>query len=210
MTDKLAYAFTDIKPTPGRGTARDNFIEGAAIIKAITGGDDVDIEVKNVARGFSVRLPCAIWVASNFAPKWVDGVEDAVAWRRRMCPVVFEQSVPDEAKIPDLAEKMFGAEGPHIAMTCIQAFADGVARTGWPQLTERALRHLASWIDSAKGEQVLYVESFIVHTGNVEDKIPNKDLFSEYANYAGIAEDSSGRSAITKALTNAVPDHFWD
>ena len=207
MAKKLAYVFTDVKPAPGTGSARDSFLEGAAIIKAISGGDYVDIEIKNVSQGSSAQLPCAIWVATNFAPRWVDGVEDAEAWRRRMCPVIFETSVPDELKIAGLADKMFEHEGPNIAMKCIQAFADAVSQGAWPQLTERAQRHLASWIDSAKGEQVMFVETNIVHTGNSNDVIINNDLYAEYAFYAGL-DEVKGASAAGRALTRALRDTY--
>ena len=183
MTDSLAYAFTDVKPMPGRGTSRDIFMEGASTIKSISGQDAVDIEIKNIARGYSVQLQCSIWVASNFAPKWIDGVEDSEAWRRRMCPVIFEQSIPDDEKIPDLAEKIFDSEGPDVAMRCIQAFASGIARGNWPQLTERSEKYLRSWINSAKGDQVMFVENYVIHSGVEEEYLSYIHLRIEYSKH---------------------------
>ena len=208
MIDSLAYAFTDVKPMPGRGTSRDIFMEGASTIKSISGQDAVDIEIKNIARGYSVQLQCSIWVASNFAPKWIDGVEDSEAWRRRMCPIIFEQSIPDEEKIPDLAEKIFAEEGPDVAMRCIQAFAGGIARGNWPQLTERSEKNLRSWIDSAKGDQAMFVENYLIHSKMEEEYLSYIHLRVEYSKHMGLDEALDGRSSQIRQLFDAVRDTF--
>ena len=208
MVDSLAYAFTDVKPMPGRGASRDIFMEGASTIESISGQDAVDVEIKNIAKGYSVQLQCSIWVASNFAPKWIDGVEDSEAWRRRMCPVIFEQSIPDEEKIPDLAEKIFLDEGPSVAMKCIQAFSRGIASNNWPQLTERADKYLRSWIDSAKGDQVMFVENYIIHSGDEKEYLSYIHLRSEYSRHIGVEEMIDGRSSQARQLFEAIRDTF--
>ena len=202
MRRLLAYTFNDLPPMPARNAAK-GFMDGAHVIKNISGGDPVDVEVKGDPRAYSMRLPCAIWIATNFAPKWMDGVEDAEAWRRRIAPVVFNDPIPKEQQIDNLAMNIFQQEGPHVALKCIQAYSNAKQRGQWPMLTETSHRYLMQWIDTAKGEQSVFARENIIVTGIREDTISNLELRSAYAEYIG-ETDIHHNSKEAKALTDVM------
>ena len=96
--------FPDMPKAPtSKGRALDQFNEGKAIVKNISGGDDVPVELKNKDQ-VTMRPNCAVWMESNFTWAWLTAGEetedsDVLAWYRRA--VFIPMNVYMEVQVAD-------------------------------------------------------------------------------------------------------------
>ena len=120
------------KPPTAHGRALDTFREGAAILKSISGGDDVSVEVKNKDQ-VTIRPNSTVWMDSNFRWTWLTaGKEtddvDIQAWYRRL--VFIPMNLVMETPVGEY-EKRFIPELGAIAWYGAHSYLDKVRRGEW-------------------------------------------------------------------------------
>ena len=129
LVGKAALTLDDLpRPPDARAfNQHANHFAGLGIIKQLSGGDLLPVERKGGAT-VSMRLPVAVWGASNFALRWLQGAEDVGAWERRLWLLAFDNEVPEDERIPDYESVVLGDEHAAIASYCIGRYAAAVAR----------------------------------------------------------------------------------
>ena len=149
----------DLAQKPRSGAKRDEYIEGVAVIKNITGEDAVTVEEKH-RKPYSAVLNLSIWCATNHPPEFLTSGADASAWKRRMLIASFPSSVDDGKRVESLDEAIFGAEGAKIALNCIVAFAMS-RKEGKYTEPLRSVKLMDSLIEDAQGVEYKFAEKFL-------------------------------------------------
>ena len=91
-----------------------NFLnkESASTLKSLTGGDPMDVEIKNSMDSPSLNTQFNVIVTSN--SRLIVHLEgDVDAWQRRLAIVSYERPAPAN-KIPDLDKRIVSEEGPGV------------------------------------------------------------------------------------------------
>jgi putative DNA primase/helicase len=152
-------------------------------LKAITGGDPLRYEQKNVQAGDSFVFEGVVMIAAN---EPIQSSDYTSGLARRRIPIFFNQTVSEEQKLamPDFEERI-AAEIPGLLnlLLCIE-----------PQVADRTIRNPGPSIGKAKLEAEIETnpllswmnERLIRCTSGAETQIGNNDiegLFRDYTNY---------------------------
>ena len=186
-----ALIVSDCPALPSLKSAqRGDFEAGLGTLKALSGGDPVDVERKHgPARSVTLDLGC--WIGSNFPPQWPRSAEDLSAWLRRFAPVQFEK-VALPARVENVEQRILERDGRGcLAGYFIGRYAAAVQRSradglGMVRFTEPAssraiLANIEAGTVGSVGEFVRQRLRFA--PGNA---IPLAELLSAAGKFAGL------------------------
>lgn len=162
-----------------------------ALLKQITGGDQITARYMR-QDNFTFRPQCTLIVDANNAPS-VRGIDEA--FRRRMCVIPFDVTIPPEKVDPDLPDKLL-REGPAILRWLI----DGAVK--WH---ESGLK-IPSRIEKATNEYLDQEDTFGAFINECFDTDPTKwvhnaqirQAFSSYM--AGQGASGWGSASLSKEM----------
>ena len=211
LRGKHIIVVADMSRRPGRGSAQADFDAGMGTLKNLTGGDPVDVEVKN-QQSHSRVLNVAVLVGSNFEPRWIVGSEDASAWERRLLPFQF-LSKPAHASDRFLSSTLL-PELPEIAAWCVTAYAQRLRGAHAEQRyietddfrSEAMRRRIARIIEAARGEAGVFVAQEVMLAEDPQEFVTRKALAAAFAEFLGHEELKDGqRYALFREIEFAFP-----
>ena len=211
LRGKHLLVVADMSRRPSRGSAQADFDAGMGTIKNLTGGDPVDVEVKN-QNARSRTLDVAVIVGSNFQPRWVVGSEDASAWERRL--LVFEFFNKPEQSSARFLENSLVPEAAEIAAYCLGRYAWRVRQrsVSGGDLSVSDFRseamdlRIASIVEAARGEAGMFVAQEVALTNEAEAFLLRKHLTNAFAQFLGSKEVSDGqRNALFREVEFSFP-----
>ena len=211
LRGKHIIVVADMSRRPGRGSAQADFDAGMGTLKNLTGGDPVDVEIKN-QQSHSRVLDVAVLVGSNFEPRWIVGSEDASAWERRLLPFQF-LSKPAHASARFLDTTLV-PELPAISAWCVTAYADRLRHARAEQRdietddfrSEAMRRRIARIIEAARGEAGVFVAQELGLAGDPQEFVTRKALAAAFAEFLGHEELKDGqRYALFREIEFAFP-----
>ena len=146
---------------------------GSDRFKALVTGDPVSAKII-YQRPFSFT-PNAIHIfATNQLPNFSGGVDPGV--KRRLVSINFENSIPKQTRIPNIARKILREHGEELLALAVSAAADVFANGGY-SIPESVMKNTEDWFEDA--DSVLSwisdggLERNVFHTG-----ILAKELFA--------------------------------
>lgn len=167
-----------------------DFLEkpSASVIKAMTGGDTIDAELKQSNGMFFVEGRFNIVITCNEKLRLlIEG--DAGAWRRRLAIIKF-RNVPPAKETKDFARVLFEEEGPRILAWAIKG----------------ALKMFADF------ERIGRIEMSSEHKGLVDDLIAESQSVEKFIDENLIAAKGIGnvtRNEVTEAYHLYCSDRGW-
>lgn len=169
-----------------------NFLQqkGAYMIKALTGGDWLDAEVK-AGKDFlplEGNFNCGVVCNSRLKVRlW----GDAEAWRRRLMILICDAPpIEEEKKVKDFDAWLVANEGPGILNIFIRG-AFKILRSGKMEMSERQKKSVNDLLDESDSIRVFLSERVEAHKGACVTK---DDLRSAYAEFC----DENGWDAETE------------
>ena len=176
--------------------------KGAHVIKALVGGDRLEVEVKGGNESFEVRGEFNVVITSNSRLQVkLDG--DAGAWRRRLLIILFDQ-IPTEKRIPFFAQQLLEDEGAGI----LRWMVDGVLlllkdleQFGTIQLSEAQIRRVEDLISESDS-----IRSFVrdrVIAASSESNVTTAELIEAYFDYC---DDRGWQAQPRRRFETAVAD----
>lgn len=164
-----------------------DFLEekGASTLKAMVGGDPINVELKNKNGSFSMngRINVALTCNERLT---VRIASDAGAWERRLAIIKFEGPIPKN-KIPDFGKVLFEEEGPQIlawAIEGVQLLMQDLKKYARIHRTERQLNIVKDLLRESQSLEH-FVQSKIESARGIGDVTKN-DVLDAYANFCHI------------------------
>ena len=185
-----------------------SFLErkGAAVLKAITGGDDLSTESKGTM-GQSTVAKLDVMVTTNCRLR-VRLENDVGAWARRLLIIPFHRP-PPLRPIPDFAEKLFGEEGQGILNWAITGALTLLAEMdlhGRLQVTagqQKRVDDLLAESDSVRA----YLRADVAACGGLD--VTTDELVKGYKKYCeGMDWQPRSVSEIERALPDLMMEQF--
>jgi len=160
-----------------------------ARLKKLTGEDAITAALK-YENLFEFRMSAKLVLATNHRPE-IPAADDAI-WRR-VRQVNFDQPVPEEKRIDDLAQALLETEAPGILAWAVRGFVEyqSFGRLREPEELRKAVR------EYRENEDVIreYVDERI--TLKLGAKISKQDVYRDYSDWA---KDSNLRPAARKKV----------
>ncbi len=157
-TDKLnsrfeTHALQDKTVGMGKDEKR-NYLgsEGAALLKCLTGGDNIETEQKFGGKRQMLGNLFVFITSNGRMLIRLDG--DASAWRRRLVVYVFDRKIPVR-RVANFAEVLIREEGAGILDWLVEGYMAHqreLAEHGTLKLTEDQQRRVDDWIMESEGE----------------------------------------------------------
>ena len=151
----------DLGKRPRGSSQRDDYLQGAALLKAITGRDAVTVERKH-KEAQSARLDVSFVAASNHSPEFLTSGADSGAWGQRMLICVFPAQVDTNKRIEGIERLIFDDCGPAVAAEMIAAYLRSRGRGGYTQPATH-VAEMAALVEDAKSLADRFVEERIVY-----------------------------------------------
>jgi len=151
----------DLGERPRGSSQRDDYLRGAALLKAITGRDAVTVERKH-KEAQAVRLDVSFVAASNHPPEFLTSGADSGAWGQRMLIDVFPTQVDTNKRIEGIERLVFDDCGPAVAAEMIAAYLRSRVRGGYT-LPATHVAEMAALVEDAKSLADRFVEERIVY-----------------------------------------------
>lgn len=176
---KILLTLDDLPDRP-KGIGKAEFDQALAFIKNITGGDSVSAETKYQPHAQEVQPQLTIWIATNFKPKWIKGLDDIDSWTRRLIP--FRCNQKPETINPRLAQQIIKEDGLNqIALWCTHQYQEWIKQgTPLPASTQKLLTQITT-------EQLKLKERFFIeateHTLNPEHTTTNTQIYEAFKNW---------------------------
>ncbi|MCY3994386.1 MAG: DUF5906 domain-containing protein [Caldilineaceae bacterium] len=198
MTGKSLATIGDLAEQPRGRDRRDAFLEGAAVVKAITGEDAVTIEEKR-KNAFAALLPVSFVAATNHPPQFLTSGADAGAWKERMLICRFPHEIKADKRIEGLDAALYAKEGPDIAAVLVYHFLQ-TRKRGYT-LPASHVEEMAALIADATtvaerfvSEQVAFVQGQRLEKGALTER-----LFA-WAEAEGVKVSNADRNAVYREL----------
>ena len=151
----------DLGERPRGSSQRDDYLQGAALLKAITGGDAVTVERKH-KEAQAARLDVSFVAASNHPPEFLTSGADSGAWRERMLICAYPAQVDTNKRIEGIERLIFDDCGPAAAAQMIAAYLRSRARGGYT-LPATHVAEMAALVEDAKSLADRFVEERILY-----------------------------------------------
>jgi putative DNA primase/helicase len=154
---------------------------GANVLKAITGGDPIAVELKGSNARPEMQLSLNVLITANVRLRArLEGGEDTAAWRRRLRIIQFNNP-PPPFPIHDLAERLFREEGPGI----LNWGLDGLAKLQadgfnlWPNAQQQRI------VDDllTESDSVYHFVQDCLRPGDTLKTLTVTDAHGEYTQY---------------------------
>ena len=161
-----------------------DFLEekGASTLKAMVGGDPINVELKNKNGSFSMNGRFNVAITCNERLRVLLS-SDYGAWERRLGIIKFEGPLPKN-KIPDFGKVLFEEEGPQIlawAIEGVQLLMQDLKKYARIHRTERQLNIVKDLLRESQSLEH-FVQSEIESAGGIGDVTKN-DVLEAYANF---------------------------
>lgn len=198
MAGKSLATIGDLAEQPRGRDRRDAFLEGAAVMKAITGEDAVTIEEKR-KDAFAALLPVSFVAATNHPPQFLTCGADAGAWKERMLICRFPHEIKADKRIEGLDAALYEEEGPDIAAVLVYHFLQ-TRRRGYT-LPASHLEEMAALVADATtlAERFITEQVAFVQGQRLEKKAITERLFA-WAEEEGVKASNTDRNAIYREL----------
>lgn len=151
----------DLGERPRGRSQRDDYLRGAALLKAITGRDAVTVERKH-KEAQAVRLDVSFVAASNHPPEFLTSGADSGAWRERMLICKYSAQVDTNKRIEGIERLIFDDCGPAVAAEMIAAYLRSRVR-GEYTLPATHVAEMAVLVENAKSLADRFVEERIAY-----------------------------------------------
>ena len=183
-----------------------NFLnqEGASVIKSLTGGDPVTVELKNSNASIETVWRFNVLLTANSRLK-VRLEGDDAAWRRRLRIICFENDPPAKV-IADLSERIVAEEGPGVLNFMLEGLAKRRAE-GWQiPLTGQQQRRVDDLLSESDSVRQFVQEKVVAVEGQ---PLTVERAFSAYLNYCGKRGWSPlSHAQFGKAVADVVAELF--
>ena len=205
LRGKTVLSVADLANRPRGGSSQATFDDGLGTIKNLVGGDAVDIEVKN-GGVTSQRLPIAVVMATNFAPRWISGAEDSGAWDRRLIPFEFV-NIPEKRE-DNFFEKVLLPEVPHIAVFCILEYvnwrSENTKVSGTDLRGEQQELFMRAVIRNSKSDAAKFVDDRIIEGDGLS--VHRKALRQAFQEFMGVDIDNRKAETLYREIAAAFPN----
>ncbi len=177
---------------------------GASKLKALSGADTLTTERKCENEHSMISGEFNIILVSNARPVlFID--DDRDAWARRLVPVEYKGK-PPKKPIRNYSGMLFKKYAESALQWMVEGAAELIASDGaiepHPEMAQR-IDEILQESDHAYG----FVKTHVVPTGNTEDKIFSRELYSEFTrNYPLTSGDS--KQSIQRALGKAMQEVY--
>lgn len=198
LVGKDVLTLGDIAQRPRGSVKRDDYISGVAIIKSITGQDEITIEEKR-KEPTSGKIDISIIGASNHMPEFLTSGKDASAWKRRMLIVKFP-GIENAMRTENLSEQIFEKEGPRIASLCLWRFARTTDGRGYvnPASSQQIMGQLIE--DSTPIHERYIEERLVFEKGHTVTRAELDKDFLSWCENEGVTPKESDKANIKRDL----------
>lgn len=156
---------------------------GAGVLKAITGGDPVAVELKGSNARPEMQLLLNVLISANVRLRVrLEGGADPAAWRRRLRIIQFNNP-PPSIPIHDLAERLFREEGSGILNWALEGLEKLQADGYNLRLSPRQQRLVDDML--TESDSVVNFVRECLRRGNPLECITVTDCYGEYIQYCG-------------------------
>ena len=189
----------DLGERPRGSSQRDDYLQGAALLKAITGGDAVTVERKH-KEAQAARLDVSFVAASNHPPEFLTSGADSGAWRERMLICVYPAQVDTDKRIEGIERLIFDDCGPAAAAEMIAAYLQSRGRGGYT-LPATHVAEMAALVEDAKSLADRFVEERIVYAdGNRVEKRTLTEVLVAWTAAEGVKYSPKIRNDVYRRL----------
>lgn len=183
-----------------------NFLnqEGASVLKSVTGGDPVTVELKNSNASIETVCRFNVLLTSNSRLK-VRLEGDDAAWRRRLLIISFENDPPAKV-IADLSERIVAEEGAGVLNFMLEGLAK-LRAEGWQiPLNGQQQRRVDDLLSESDSVRQFVQEKVVAVEGQ---PLTVERAFAAYLGYCGKRRWSPlSHAQFGKAVADVVAELF--
>ena len=189
----------DLGARPRGSSQRDDYLQGAALLKAITGRDAVTVERKH-KEAQAVRLDVLFVAASNHPPEFLTSGADSGAWRERMLICKYPAQVDTDKRIEGIERLIVDDSGPAVAAEMIAAYLRSRVRGGYT-LPGTHVAEMAALVEDAKSLADRFVEERIIYAdGERVEKRILTDVLEAWTAAEGVRYSPKIRNDVYRRL----------